>query len=268
MLKRHISYTGKKLASYTKMSLEPYTKERQQELVGNYKSILSQIATVQAKRPSTFTHPVCLVAVSKLKPASDIQALYDHGVRHFGENYVQELIGKAKILPKDIKWHFIGGLQTNKCKDLTQNIENLWSVETIDSLKKAKKLNDTRTDKGPVINVFLQINTSSEEQKSGLLPSDKDSIYEIVQYIKDTASNLKLVGLMTIGSFDASHTEGENPDFISLLSLKKELDERFSTNLELSMGMSADFKEAINQGTSYVRIGTDIFGSRPPKQST
>jgi pyridoxal phosphate enzyme (YggS family) len=247
------------------MSLEPYTEARQQELFQRYTEIKENISSVE--RP--FAHQVELVAVSKLKPASDIQALYDKGVRHFGENYVQELVSKAQILPKDIKWHFIGGLQTNKAKDLASNIENLYSVETIDSLKKAKKLNDTREGKGPAINVFLQINTSEEEQKSGLLPSDKDSIYQIVNYLTSTDSkNVNFRGLMCIGSFERSHTDSEvNPDFDSLYNLKKDLDLKYSIDLELSMGMSADYKQALRQGTTYVRIGTDIFGSRPPKKT-
>lgn len=248
------------------MSLEPYTSERQAELIANYNRVLGDVQTTERARPQSLTHPVRLLAVSKLKPASDIQALYDHGVRDFGENYVQEMIAKAAVLPKDIRWHFIGGLQTNKCKDLATNIENLYAVQTIDSLKKAKKLNDTREGHGPKINVFLQINTSREEQKSGILPEAKDEIKAIVEYLSKDATNVQLAGLMTIGSFEKSHSTGENPEFKTLFDLKTEIDNEFGTKLELSMGMSADYIEAINQGTSYVRVGTDIFGSRPPKK--
>lgn len=253
------------IRTYKKMSLEAYTLARQEELFANFSEIESEISKVQRN----FNHPVKLIAVSKLKPASDIQALYDKGVRHFGENYVQELIGKAKILPKDIQWHFIGGLQTNKCKDLATNIENLYSVETIDSLKKAKKLNDTREGHGPVINVLLQINTSSEEQKSGLLTSNRDEIFQIVEYlISSNSKNVQLEGLMCIGSFEKSHSNDEiNPDFEVLFNLKKEIDEKYNLDLKLSMGMSADYHQALKQGTSYIRIGTDIFGSRPPKST-
>lgn len=246
------------------MSLEEPTAERAQELISNYERVLKQVNDAVSSRSNSFQHNVQLVAVSKLKPASDVKALYDHGVRHFGENYVQELIGKAKILPKDIKWHFIGGLQTNKCKDLSTNISNLYSVETIDTLKKAKKLNDTR-EGSEIINVFLQINVSGEEQKSGILYTDLDSIKEVVNYLIKDAKNLNFQGLMTIGSFEQSIGEGENQDFKRMVSLKEILDKDFGIELELSMGMSADYKEAINQGTSFVRVGTDIFGQRPPK---
>jgi len=248
------------------MSLEEPTAERAQELISNYNRVLDEVNGFVSTRPSNLTHHVQLVAVSKLKPASDIKALYDHGVRHFGENYVQELIGKAKILPKDIKWHFIGGLQTNKCKDLAVNIPNLYSVETIDTLKKAKKLNDTR-EGSDVINVFLQINASEEEQKSGLLPSDTQTLEELIKYLINDAKNLNLQGLMTIGSYEQSISEGENEDFKTMANLKKQLDEKFNIDLQLSMGMSADFKEGINKGSSFVRIGTDIFGQRPPKKA-
>ena len=103
------------------------TENRKTELISAYEAISQRVSTTSNSRN------VRLVAVSKLKPASDILALYNHGVRHFGENYVQELIGKAQELPKDIKWHFIGGLQTGKCKDLAKGIDNLYAVETIDS---------------------------------------------------------------------------------------------------------------------------------------
>lgn len=115
-----------------------YDEDRKTQLIAQYESV-REVVNAEAKMfmlmkmPPKFYYWLFL----KLKPASDIQILYDHGVREFGENYVQELIEKAKLLPDDIKWHFIGGLQTNKCKDLAK-VPNLYSVETIDSLKKAK----------------------------------------------------------------------------------------------------------------------------------
>ena len=136
------------------------TEARKQELITNYNNTLQQVQSLNPK--------VNLVAVSKLKPSSDIMALYSIGVRHFGENYVQELIAKSQELPNDIKWHFIGGLQSGKAKDLSKHVANLYAVETIDSLKKCKQLDNTRVKvEGDDINVFLQINTSGEEQKSG-----------------------------------------------------------------------------------------------------
>lgn len=245
-----------------------YDVERQRELIDHYeraKRNCEECALKSSKR----SDDVLLLAVSKLKPASDIKILYDHGVRHFGENYVQELVEKAQILPSDIQWHFIGGLQTNKCKDLAK-VESLAFVETIDSLKKAKKLNESRlkfnADAKPVA-CNVQINTSSESQKSGL--QDEEEIFEIVRFfLDDNTKNVSLNGLMTIGSWDTSHLEdpeAENADFKKLAEWKEKIDAKFNTNLKLSMGMSSDFAKAIKQGTSEVRIGTDIFGNRPPR---
>lgn len=242
------------------MSVTRALPERAAELASNYDKILNQVKNAAKDRE------VRLVAVSKLKPASDILALYEHGVRHFGENYVQEMVTKAKELPKDIKWHFIGALQTGKCKDLGKDIDNLYAVETLDSLKKVKKLDSARKSSGlPPINVYLQINTSMEEQKSGYSLDDLESIYETIEFL-ETSETLKLEGIMTIGSFNES-TSGNtvNQDFARLVDLKKKLDEKYSSNLLLSMGMSNDFEAAIEQGSTSVRVGTSIFGARPPR---
>jgi pyridoxal phosphate enzyme (YggS family) len=244
------------------MSLK-YTEERASELINNANKINEEVTKLS-------NGTARLICVSKLKPASDIQALYDVGYRHFGENYVQELIEKAKVLPKDIEWHFIGGLQTNKCKDLAKNIPNLYAVETIDTIKKAKKLNDTRKQmvdaKTPgfgKIGVCLQVNTSGEEQKSGCTPGEE--LNELVRIILEECECLEFLGLMTIGSYAVSHGEGENPEFKVLSNSKKQLEDKYNLNgLQLSMGMSSDYEQAIRQGSTSVRVGTDIFGSRLP----
>ncbi|CAH2448351.1 Putative non-specific single-domain racemase [Komagataella phaffii CBS 7435] len=236
------------------------TEERSKELLENVNHILDQITSV--KSPNG--RPVNLVCVSKLKPSSDIMALYDAGFRHFGENYVQELVSKAQELPKDIKWHFIGGLQTNKCKDLATRIDNLYAVETIDSIKKANKLNSSRDASKPKINVFIQVNTSGEEQKSGI--SSYDDLLALAKVIKNDCPNLTLKGLMTIGSIQQSTAAGErNKDFDQLTAHNEKLESDLGTTLELSMGMSSDFEQAIRQGSTSVRVGSSIFGARPPR---
>lgn len=243
---------------YMSSSFPQPTKSRATELVSNYNTIL---AKVHALNPNTR-----LVAVSKFKPSSDIMALYSIGVRHFGENYVQELVAKSEELPKDICWHFIGGLQLGKCKDLSNKVSNLWAVETVDSLKKCRQLNNARERKeGDVINVYLQVNTSGEEQKSGFL--QMSDLEETIEYIQsDECKKLKLVGLMTIGSISESKSDHEeNYDFKKLVEWKHKLDEKYNLDLELSMGMSSDFEQAIKQGSSSVRVGSSIFGARPPK---
>lgn len=228
------------------------------ELVANYEGILKRVAAAASR-------PVTLVAVSKLKPASDIAALYAHGVRHFGENYVNELVTKAAELPSDIKWHFIGSLQSNKCKELAK-IPNLYAVETVDSVKKVRKLQEARAAHGGLpINVYLQINTSGEDNKSGLSVANVDETLEVARAVV-AAESLVLAGLMTIGLIEQSKREDGNSDFARLVKLAGEVEAALGVSgLELSMGMSSDFEEAIAQGSTSVRVGSDIFGSRPPK---
>ncbi|KAL2259069.1 hypothetical protein VTK26DRAFT_7387 [Humicola hyalothermophila] len=219
---------------------------------------------------------VRLVAVSKLKPVNDILALHEPPVRqlHFGENYAQELREKAELLPKTIQWHFIGGLQSGRCKDLAK-IPNLWCVSSIDSLKKAQLLDKYRGEKikaepeTPKLNVHVQVNTSGEESKSGCKPGEE--VVSLCRAIVNECPNLHLLGLMTIGAIArsvATTTETENEDF-ALLREQRDLVARElgldKEGLELSMGMSEDFEGAIVMGSNEVRVGSTIFGQRPAK---
>lgn len=261
MFVRRFCSSGRLLKQYIpNMGLE-YSVERQQELVGNVSLIEKHINEV-CKEVGKETKGVTLVCVSKLKPASDIQALYDKGYRHFGENYVQELIEKVGVLPNDIKWHFIGGLQSNKCKDLAK-ISNLYVIETIDSIKKARKLNEARKSLGlDKIGICIQVNTSNEEQKSGCNPGNE--LIELIQFVLKECELIELKGLMTIGSYGVSVSDGENPEFKTLSDLKEKVEKEFELkNLMLSMGMSSDYAQAIRQGGNSVRVGSSIFGSRP-----
>lgn len=249
-----IRFTQKRLRTFVSMSLE-YTKERAIELVENANSVKAKVAAI-----NTNTRLVC---VSKLKPASDVQVLYDAGYRHFGENYVQELTEKSQILPKDICWHFIGGLQSSKVNALAKHIDNLWSIETIDTEKKARKLNNSREGASKdVINIFIQVNTSDEEQKSGISPDECEAL---AKFIHQECPKLNLIGLMTIGSISESKSDGINHDFARLVELKSKLEASLGMKLELSMGMSSDYEEAIRQGSTEVRVGSTIFGARPPR---
>ncbi|KAI3405860.2 hypothetical protein KGF56_001467 [Candida oxycetoniae] len=236
------------------------TESRARELAENYNAILSKVDKLN---PS-----VRLVAVSKFKPSSDIMALYSIGVRHFGENYVQELVAKSQELPKDICWHFIGALQSGKAKDLSNKVANLYAVETVDSLKKCKQLNNARArNDGEVINVYLQVNTSGEEQKSGF--TSEEDMQETIEYLTNDpeSTKLKFQGLMTIGSFAESTSGEENHDFKKLQEFKEKLDKKYDLDLHLSMGMSNDFEQAIKQGSTSVRVGSLIFGARPKKET-
>lgn len=215
--------------------------------------------------------------MSKLKPANDILALHraPHEQFHFGENYAQELTEKASLLPKTIKWHMIGALQTNKCKPLAEFVPNLWCVGSVDSTKKADQLEKGRAalaekqDLPEKLRVLAQINTSGEEEKSGVQPANA---LELCKHIRERCPHLQLTGLMTIGAIARSQEttpETENEDFVALRQTRDKVANDLGLGLkelELSMGMSNDFEGAIKQGSDEVRIGTTIFGERPARK--
>lgn len=201
---------------------------------------------------------------------------------HFGENYAQELVQKAALLPRTIRWHFIGGLQSTHCKTLAK-VPNLWCVSSVDSLKKAQLLDRARGDlissassssseqPPEPLNVHVQVNTSGEDSKSGCAPGP-DTVALCAAVARD-CRNLRLLGLMTIGAIARSRAttpETENEDFAVLREQRdlvaKELGMAASEDeLELSMGMSDDFEGAIAMGSGEVRVGSTIFGERPAK---
>lgn len=248
---------------------------RAKELSANVSSILTRIHSASA--PSQ--PPVRLVAVSKLKPANDILALHQapHRLLHFGENYQQELLQKSLLLPREIRWHFIGALQTNKCKPLAEQIPNLWCVESVDTQKKLDQLEKGRQAlcehepgyKGVPLRVFVQVNTSGEEAKSGCEPGDAAAL---CRHVIEKCPHLKLQGVMTIGAIARSQAakEGEeNEDFVKLREVRDAVAKELKVGpeeLELSMGMSEDFESAIRCGSNEVRVGSTIFGQRPAKQ--
>lgn len=257
----------------------PISPTRASTLTSNITSIQKRITAV-----STTNSPPRLVAVSKLKPASDILALHQPPVaqQHFGENYVQELLEKSRLLPRTVRWHFIGGLQSNKAAQLAREVESLWAVESVDTVKKAGLLERGRKERderighdengrGEPLRVFVQVNTSGEDSKSGVEPQS-EALRELARFIRDKCPHLQLQGLMTIGAIarsKATTADTENEDFINLREnrdwLAQELDVK-PEDLELSMGMSDDFEGAIRQGSNEVRVGSTIFGERPPKK--
>lgn len=284
--------------SEMKIQIDP---ARARQLLQNLQEVQSRIAQVLEKSSATspqpkhlkrtLADPPRLIAVSKLKPASDILALHqppsDIDTQtiphlHFGENYVQELLEKSRLLPHTIRWHFIGGLQSNKCAQLAREVSNLWAVESVDSIKKANLLNKGRGevneaattdgDKNP-LRIFVQVNTSGEESKSGVEPKSAE-LLDLCRTIHEVKScpHLKLQGLMTIGAIARSQettAKNVNEDFEVLRDSREWVASELGLNgeeLELSMGMSEDFEGAIVQGSDEVRVGSTIFGARPPKK--
>ncbi|KAI0381596.1 hypothetical protein F5Y04DRAFT_280675 [Hypomontagnella monticulosa] len=260
------------------MKIDP---QRAAALVSQIKTVRERIAAVANGRD------VRLVAVSKLKPANDILALVQQASppqQHFGENYAQELSQKAELLPRSIKWHFIGGLQSGHCKNLAK-IPNLWCVSSVDTEKKAQLLDKHRgeflasfsssassttpssTPTPEKLNIHIQVNTSGESSKSGCAPGD--ATVALCRAV-ESAPNLNLLGLMTIGDVArsvATGTGAENEDFACLREQRELVQKELGLDreLELSMGMSEDFEGAVTMGSGEVRVGSTIFGARPPK---
>jgi pyridoxal phosphate enzyme (YggS family) len=195
-----------------------------------------------------------IIAVSKKKSAELVEQAYLLGIKNFGENYLQEALQKIIYLNHlDINWHFIGKIQSNKCKDIARNFQ--W-VHTIDRFKIAKRLNDDcPLDK--IINVLIQINIDNEESKSGINESELFDLAEKISVLP----NIKLKGIMVIPKNNLENNLTEE-SFKKTLEISTKLRNKFSEANEISMGMSNDFELAIKNGSTMVRIGTGIFGER------
>ncbi len=210
-------------------------------------------AIANAHRPA---HCVRLLAVSKTKPVSDITAAYEAGQRQFGENYIQEGVSKIEQLKTltDIEWHMIGPIQSNKTKLVAEHFD--W-VQSVDRLKIAKRLNEQRPADMPPLNVCIQLNLEQEATKSGILPAELPDIVEAISGMP----NLRLRGLMAIPAANVS--ESQQRDTLSQLhALYAQLQATTEDIDTLSVGMSNDMALAIAHGSTMVRIGTAIFGSR------
>lgn len=204
-------------------------------------------------------YPAKLVAVTKTKPVSDIKLAYQCGQRVFGENKVQELLDKATLLPfEGIKWHFIGHLQTNKINMLLK-VPNLKSIHSIDSIKLLKKL--LSKFPGKSIGLFLQVNTSLEDEKTGF--TSKEGIIEGIELLKGH-KDFYFQGLMTIGKIRTENFEQDAINcFKQLVDLKNDLFQKIGHDeIQLSMGMSKDYPTALKSGSNWIRVGSSLFGSR------
>jgi pyridoxal phosphate enzyme (YggS family) len=203
---------------------------------------------------------VCLVAVSKTKPSSEIKKLYDLGQRHFGENKVQELVDKYDELPKDINWHLIGHLQSNKVKYIAPFVH---LIHAVDSLKLLQEINKQAAKNERVISCLLQFHIATEESKFGLNFEEAKELLESRTFVE--MQNISIDGVMGM----ASNTDNEDQvreEFRNLEGYFNVLKSHFfkynDKFKEISMGMSGDFKIAIEEGSTMVRMGSAIFGSR------
>lgn len=196
-----------------------------------------------------------LVAVSKTHPVSVVQEVYDFGQRAFGENKVQELMEKHPLLPKDIEWHLIGHLQTNKVKYIAAFID---TIQSVDSAKLLKEINKEAEKNARTIKVLLQVKIAEEESKYGLTVSEAEYLFE--QSLAGEFPNIQITGLMGMATFTDNETQIRK-EFSKLKSLFDKLNEQ-SPLKKLSMGMSDDFPIAIECGANSVRVGSAIFGKR------
>jgi pyridoxal phosphate enzyme (YggS family) len=209
-----------------------------------------------SKLNSKINTKICLVAVSKTKPISDILEAYNFGHKIFGENKVQELVSKHNSLPKDISWHMIGHLQRNKVKYIASFID---LIHGVDNIKLIKEINKQGLKNSRVINCLIQVNISNEENKFGMNINETYNLFKTLELT--SFKNLNIVGLMGMGSFTNDEEFLKN-QFLSLKKLFDKLNsEKFNLSV-LSMGMINDYRLAIECGSNMIRVGNSIFGSR------
>jgi pyridoxal phosphate enzyme (YggS family) len=208
---------------------------------------------------------VTLVAVSKTKPAEDIQALYNLGQRDFGENYVQEITEKQPVLPADIRWHFIGHLQSNKVKYIAPFVH---LIHGIDSEKLLAEVNKQAKKHNRIIDCLLQIHIAQEETKFGLDAGELDAVLQTVTGKPEEWANIRIQGLMGMASF-SDNPQQVHAEFAYIHQLFLKYKNIAADNCRLSvlsMGMSGDYHTAIEEGSTMVRIGSLLFGKRDYKQ--
>ncbi|WP_309612542.1 YggS family pyridoxal phosphate-dependent enzyme [Flavobacterium sp.] len=215
-------------------------------------SIKDNLLRIKSQLPENVT----LVAVSKTKPISDLMEAYNAGQRIFGENKVQEMTEKWEQMPKDIQWHMIGHVQTNKVKYMAEYVS---LIHGVDSLKLLQEINRQSAKYNRVIDCLLQVYIAEEESKFGL---DENELYELLHSDEfKSLQNIKVIGLMGMATFTDNQAQIKK-EFLNLKSIFDKLNtEHYKLNT-LSMGMSGDYKLAIECGSTMVRIGSGIFGRR------
>jgi PLP dependent protein len=223
----------------------------------NIAAVQERIASA-CRRAGRRTEEVTLVGVTKTFPPEMVREAVCAGVRDIGENYVQEALHKREAVTEpDVRWHFIGHLQSNKVKSVADWV---YLVHALESRSLAKELNARAAHAGRVVETLVEVNTTGESSKFGLPP---ERVAEFVQSLEEF-SHIRIAGLMTIGPF-LPDPEGSRPMFRMLRTLRDRLAQRRQPNLDLrhlSMGMTGDYEVAIEEGATLVRIGTAIFGSR------
>ena len=215
-------------------------------------SIKNKLQNIKLNLPKNIT----LVAVSKTKPLELLNEAYDQGQRIFGENKVQEMVDKFEKMPKDIKWHMIGHLQTNKVKYIASFVS---LIHGVDSLRLLREINKQATKHNRTIDCLIQIKIAIEDTKFGMSLNDLQLLLKSDEF--KTLHNIRIKGLMGMASFTTDKHQIES-EFKYLKSIFDQIKKKYSDIEILSMGMSNDYKLATKYGSNMVRIGSHIFGSR------
>lgn len=215
-------------------------------------SIKNKLKNIKLNLPKNIT----LVAVSKTKPVELLNEAYDQGQRIFGENKVQEMVDKFEKMPKDIKWHMIGHLQTNKVKYIASFVS---LIHGVDSLKLIREINKQATKHNRVIDCLIQVKIATEDTKFGMSLNDLQLLLKSDEF--KTLDNIRIKGLMGMASFTTDNLQIES-EFKYLKSIFDQIKKKYSDIEILSMGMSNDYKLATKYGSNMIRIGSHIFGSR------
>ncbi len=200
---------------------------------------------------------VNLIAVSKTKPISMLQEIYNEGIRDFGENKVQELVGKYEEMPKDIRWHMIGHLQTNKVKYIADKV---YMIHSVDSIKLSEEISKQAVKVQRIIPILIEVNIADEDTKFGVKKSDCEKLIKGICNLP----GIKICGLMAIAPI-AINAEDNRKYFTALKQLSVDIKQKNIDNVcmdMLSMGMSGDYEVAIEEGATHIRVGSKIFGER------
>ena len=223
------------------------------ENINDVKNKIEKICIKANRSPDEVT----LIAVSKTKPIEMLEAAYQSGIRDFGENKVQELQEKIPKMPKDVKWHMIGHLQTNKVKYI---VDKVYMIHSVDSLRLAEEISKEAVKKNVIVKILIEVNVAEEESKFGVSVAETRDLVRRVAILP----GVKIEGLMTIAPYVENDSENR-VYFNKLKQLSVDINKENIDNVSmrvLSMGMTGDYLVAIEEGATYVRVGTGIFGER------
>lgn len=218
---------------------------------------VNKVLTNSCEKTGRPVTDVVLIAVSKTKPIEMLEEAYECGCRHFGENKVQELVEKYEAMPKDVKWHMIGHLQRNKVKYI---VDKVYLIHSVDSVKLAEEISKEARKKKVTVSILIEVNVAGEESKFGIRPEEAEEVIRQIALLPGIA----VKGLMTIAPY-VDNPEDNRQYFAQLKQLSVDISKKNIDNVNmgvLSMGMTGDYAVAIEEGATFIRVGTGIFGER------